>query len=363
MRDACLLSSKSPRAAGPGTRYVDGRPDTVVRIWTLVAIGIVAGACGGADAAPDGSSSVASTGSAAGAGGSSASDAGADAPDTGAGATSAVSYDQDGPIPFTTEVHSVANGDSSFEVTAYLPMTRGPHPVVSFSCGSTQTAAGYVPYGQRLASHGIAMLLSDDPGVGVNTGDIVPNAVYVVETWLPEAYAGLLDVSRVGVAGHSRGGGVSLLAAEHGLAGKVVAWFGLDPVDNEFLMAPTQFARTDLPDIRIPTGYLGASVISNCAPAADGYQLLYPLSPSPSVLLVGQGAGHTQFEVPTACTACGLCSPSGNADSDTVLAYAVRYFTAFFARELLGDDKVGAALEGAGAPADVAAGLVTVTSK
>jgi hypothetical protein len=156
---------------------------------------------------------------------------------------------------------------------------------------------------------------------------------------------------------------VSLLAAEGGLKGKVVAWFGLDPVDNQFGAGPGVFARTNLSKIGIPTAYVGAEVTSNCAPAADSFPMLYPASPSPSVLILGKGAGHTQLEASTGCTACGICSPAGTADPDVVLAYAVRYFTAFFARELLGDASVGASFQGAGAPADVAAGTVTVTSK
>jgi hypothetical protein len=265
----------------------------------------------------------------------------------------------DGTVPYTTSVETVTNGGSTFTITIYLPSTPGPHPAVSFSCGSTQTAAPYVPYGQRLASHGIAMLLSDDPGVFTNTADIVPNAVYLVETWIP-ANLPTIDTTRIGLAGHSRGGAVSLLAAEHGLAGKVVAWFGLDPVDNQFLMAPREYARTDLASIGIPTGFLGAEVTSNCAPAADSYPLLYPLAPAPKVLVVGLGAGHTQFGLASACTGCSLCTPNGTADPDVVLAYAVRYFAAFFGRELHGDPAVGAHFEGAGGPADVAAGLVTI---
>ena len=269
-------------------------------------------------------------------------------------------YDQDGPVPYTMRTDRVTNGSSSFNVTTYMPSTPGRHPVVSHSCGSTQTAAGYVPYGQRLASYGIAMVLTDDAGVFTNTSDIVPNAVYVVDTWLPATFPDSIDFSKVGLAGHSRGGAVSLLAAEGGLRGKVVAWFGVDPVDNEFGMAPRDYARTHLSMIGIPTAFLGAEVTSNCAPAADNYRTLYPLAPAPSVLVVGLGAGHIQFEVPSACNACSICTPNGTADSATVLAYGVRYFTAFFARELLGDSSVGAHFEGAGGPADVAAGRVTI---
>jgi hypothetical protein len=54
---------------------------------------------------------------------------------------------------------------------------------------------------------------------------------------------------------------------------------------------------------------------------------------------------------------------AGSADSATVLHYAIRYLTAFFGRELLGDSTVGAGFEGAGVMADVTAGLVTRAMK
>ena len=53
----------------------------------------------------------------------------------------------------------------------------------------------------------------------------------------------------------------------------------------------------------------------------------------------------------------------GTADASGVLTYSVRYLTAFFARELLGDKSVGNAFEGAGAAADVKAGLIQISSK
>jgi hypothetical protein len=326
--------------------------DAVMRLYVLVVIAVAAG-CGGssspaADAGDDG-------------GGDEAIDAPAGGADPRADATPGTTdYDSDGPVAFTVETHHIADAGLSFDVTVYLPSTPGPYPAVAISCGSTQTAAGYVRYGERLASHGIAALFMDDPGVFTNTSDIVPNAVYLVDTWIPAMYPGVIDTAKIGLGGHSRGGAVSLLAAEHGLRGKVVAWFGVDPVDNQFLMAPRDYARTDLADLEIPTAFLGAEVTSNCAPAADSYPLLYPLAPAPKVLIVGLGAGHTQFELASACTACDLCTPSGTADGDVVLAYAIRYFTAFFARELSGDTAVGAGFEGAGGPADIAAGLVTI---
>jgi hypothetical protein len=54
---------------------------------------------------------------------------------------------------------------------------------------------------------------------------------------------------------------------------------------------------------------------------------------------------------------------SALANSKAVLDLAVRYLTAFFARELLGDSSVGAQFQGAGAPADEAAGVIQLVSK
>jgi fermentation-respiration switch protein FrsA (DUF1100 family) len=285
-------------------------------------------------------------------------------PDTPTAGTDGASggYDSDGPVPYMVQTATLTAG-TTFAVTAYIPTSSGKHPAVAISAGSQQTAAGYAPYGKRLASHGIAAIIADDAGVLTNTGVVVTNAVYVVATWIPSTFADVIDTSKIGLAGHSRGGAASLLAAEGGLAGKVVAWFGLDPVDNEFGQTPTAFARTDLPSLTIPTAFIGAEVASNCAPVADSYPTLYPLAPSPSALIVGLKAGHVELELQSGCTACTICTPSGTADPDVVLAYSVRYTTAFFARELLGDSSVGAAFDGAGGPSDVAAGRVTIMSK
>ena len=275
----------------------------------------------------------------------------------------AAGYDADAIVPYTVTPYDIDRAGHVFKVTVYMPTSAGPHPLVGLSCGSTQIAAGYAIYGKRLASYGIAVVIENDPGFSTNTGYITPDAAYVIDTWVPATLGDQIDLTKVGLAGHSRGGAVSMLIASTKLHGKVVAWFGIDPVDNQFGQAPRQYGRTDLASIGIPTAFLGAEVTSNCAPAADNYRMLYPRAPSPSVLVVGLGAGHTQFEPADACNACSICSPNGTADPNVVLAYANRYVTAFFARELLGDSSVGAAFEGALAADDVAAGHVTIMSK
>jgi predicted dienelactone hydrolase len=276
-------------------------------------------------------------------------------------------YGVDGPDTVTTANAQVTSNAGTFTERMWIPSSAGAHPVVSLSPGLQQPAAAYAPYGKRLASWGFVVVMRDDPGIFVNAPTVAADIAHVVNTWLPAQNAssqsplfGKVDTTRVGLAGHSRGGQATLLAATGALKGKVKAWFGLDPVDSS---QGGMQARTALPQIGIPTTFLGAGVTGSCAPAADNYEVLYAQAPSPSVKLTGVGAGHVQFEDPAHCFACGLCTPAGTANSATVLAYSVRYLTAFFARELLGDASVGATFQGAGAPADVGAGLVTIQNK
>jgi len=139
-------------------------------------------------------------------------------------------------------------------------------------------------------------------------------------------------------------------------------WFGLEPVDATTLGGGV-LARDGLDEVTAPLAILGAEVSSPCSPAADSYATLFPLAPSPTVLVTGLGAGYTQLQSQDTCVCCIACFPGGDADAAVVLAYSVRYVTAFMARELLDDATVGAAFAGAGAADDVAAGLVTVESR
>lgn len=278
-------------------------------------------------------------------------------------------YGQAGPLAVRHESLEVDTGERRFTAEVYLPAGSGAHPVLSLSPGVQQGAGGYLSYAARLASHGIIVLLRDDPGVLVNTAQVADDLGYLMTTWLTAQNAdassplyGRVDTTALGLAGHSRGGKASLIAAELALHGKVRAWFGIDPVDSAVVSGDIQ-ARDALPQLGIPTAFLGATVSSTCSPAPDNYEVLFPLAPSPSVLVEAIGAGHVQFQDPEGCSLCGLCTPAGTADAAVVLDYSVRYLTAFFARELLGDASVGAAFEGAGAAADIAAGRVSITAK
>jgi dienelactone hydrolase len=278
-------------------------------------------------------------------------------------------YGADGPSTVTTATLQVPAPSGTFTTTAYIPSGDGAHPVVVLSSGFFQDGVAYAPYASRLASWGILTFTRDDPNLSETTPNVVADVEYTVSTWLAatnadatSALQGKVDVTRVGLAGHSRGGQVALLAGE-GLTGKIQGVFGLDPVDSSMGSDPE--ARTTLGTIGVPLAFIGETTdaaSSGCAPAADNFLVLYQAASSPAVAITAIDADHTMFEDPSSCSFCTLCT-AGTASQPVILATAVRYLTAFFARQLLGDASVGAAFEGAGAAQDVATGTTQLESK
>jgi dienelactone hydrolase len=293
-------------------------------------------------------------------------------------------YNADGPYAITTAVLTVPSPSGAFTATAYIPKDSRPHPVVIFSSGFMQSGIAYAFYARRLASWGIIAFLQDDAAIADTPAKAafpdearpddnptlaetaVEGVSYEASAWLPKMNAdvksplhGRVDASRIGLAGHSRGAQIALLAAE-GLPGRVRGVFGLDPVDLSF-GAPKAAAK--LANIGIPVAFIGETADRfSCAPDWANYRTLYEAAASPAVAITAAGADHTMFQDPANCRFCSLCT-QGTANPSAVIDYSVRYLTAFFARELLGDKSVGAAFEGAGAAGDVKAGLIEIASK
>jgi dienelactone hydrolase len=283
-------------------------------------------------------------------------------------------YGSTGPDTVTTSSFSVTSPNDTFTTTAYIPSGSGPFPVVILLSGFEQTGVAYAPYANRLASWGIITFLRDDPGLlsSLTVTQLASDAGYMVTTWLAStnsssssALHGKVDTTKIGLAGHSRGGQTALLAGES-LQGKILGVFGLDPVDTS---TNNVEARTTIATIGTPLAFIGETTDGTggvagmpCAPAADNFLVLYGDAASPAVAITAVNADHTMFEDPAHCTLCTFCT-AGTAKAATVLDTSVRYLTAFFARQLLGDATVGAAFQGAGAGQDVATGTIQLVSK
>ncbi len=168
-----------------------------------------------------------------------------------------------------------------------------------------------------------------------------------VLNWLPTGLTATLGytpaTTRLGLAGHSRGGKVAwlVLVADPSRAQAIA---GVDPVDgmggpfgNQARVVQGPFTFT-LPALVIGTG-LGGS----CAPAGDNHEQFYAASRSPACHVVIPEAGHADMlDEATAMTASSVCP--GGPDRAAVRRTTAGLLVAFFRGSLQGDASAYACL-------------------
>lgn len=248
--------------------------------------------------------------------------------------------------------------------------TRGaPFPLVLFSPGFTIDRKKYVGYGQRLASYGIVTVLQKAP----NEFD---HAKYRDSTesflsWLlkpmgtgADQLTGRIDAGRVGLAGHSLGGKISILVAAGDT--RVKALFGIDPVDLNNPQSQPEIGKIHLPG-SLPIGLIGETIsksggVMPCAPAGNNYEALYDKASPPAFAITFTGAAHLDFE--DSCDAnCARFCPGSTAPRDRTNHLAIKYAAAYFLWGLKGESSLSSYLVGADFAKDVAAGYVTEVTK
>jgi ABC-2 type transport system ATP-binding protein len=116
-----------------------------------------------------------------------------------------------------------ANQHVSLDATFYLPSGQGRVPAILLAHGFGETKYAVAPEAEYLARSGFAVLTWTARGFGASTGQIALDApdyevadVRQLVSWLARQPRVLLDGPgdpRVGIAGASYGGGISLLAA------------------------------------------------------------------------------------------------------------------------------------------------------
>jgi len=132
------------------------------------------------------------------------------------------------PFPYREEEVSYQNGEVTLSGTLTLPKGEGPFAAVLLITGSgaqdrDETIAGHKPFlvlADRLTRAGYAVLRTDDRGVGGSTGNLA-QATY--DDLVGDVLAGVtflkqrpeIDPGRIGLLGHSEGGYLAPLAANH----------------------------------------------------------------------------------------------------------------------------------------------------
>ena len=290
-----------------------------------------------------------------------------------------------GPFAFDvsthTETFTIEGGSEDMLIVIYMPEGEGPFPLVTFTHGFQLAPADYVSYGEQLASWGYIALLPQMPG-GLFGGPTHVDLKHYLSALLDWAEAdesvleSKVDPARIGLAGHSMGGKISLLLASDDT--RPLAVFGVDPVDAAGGPMPVDDA--DFPsvtpermgDISIPLALLGettngsgeGSVLGqSCAPSEDNFQAYFAHAVSPAIEIDVLGASHMSFlDNPDCGLACLVC-PTGSDDPATSRMLAQRYMIAFFNSVIKGDEAYTDYLTGDAMNADIAAGLVAIQTK
>ncbi len=246
----------------------------------------------------------------------------------------------------------------------------GPFPLVVVSPGFQLARSQYRFYCEHLATWGYVVITRDYASSGNHQAKAAE--VGRVIDWAIGSASGLaarVDATRIGVAGHSLGGKVSINAAI--LDARVRAVVGWDPVDalppfgND---GSTSVTPELMAGLTVPLALLGETTDASgglggmsCAPAADNYTRFYDAAcQTPTALEVTiTAADHMDWIGDRAsCGLACLACQSGQTPETTVHAITLRVTTAWFERHLRGDASVAPYLiaPGIGAPTTLRSG-------
>lgn len=267
--------------------------------------------------------------------------------------------------PFTVMRQTGMVGGSA--ATAFVPMVSSPVPLVLFKHGFQLATSNYAITAERLASHGFVVVGVDSGGGpfgGPTNAEESDGAIAAIDWATTSApFAASVDDERIGVAGHSRGGKVSVMIA----AGdpRIDAVLLLDPVNG---CGPGQSFSAGCPDVtgaafagalRMPVGVMGETNNATggfmpCAPADQNYQTIFAAlgMASWAVEWTFTGADHMDFTDDGGGFAGSFCT-DGPGDDMMIRAQMRAMVVAFFRRHLDGDTAMDPWLSGAMVPAGI----------
>lgn len=263
------------------------------------------------------------------------------------------------PDPAATGPYAVEEEEDQvdgFDVVRYVPKTTGDFPAVVLVPGFLFGADSFALYGRHLASHGIVTLIptfGDSAFSPISHRDLADHVRAMAADLASDAR---VDPSRVGVAGHSRGGKVAILAAirdDRPAATRIKAVFGMDPVDTTGgpgasptpenpSVTPELMAGLKVPFAVIGSEYGGEALNAfspACAPTDDNYAAYVSAATQVPAIYswLAPKSGHNDFADPVPFLLQLACK-AGDTPADA-RALAKAKLVAFFKRTLAGDER------------------------
>ncbi|HOW51164.1 MAG TPA: dienelactone hydrolase family protein [bacterium] len=260
-----------------------------------------------------------------------------------------------GNIPVSTINIKEGDGGAPKAMIIYAPNDQETHPVVFLFHGFLCSSTWFENILFHLATHGFIavapqMYKADGLPIGKpKAAEEATDGIAVVqwaETALDAAVPGTPDFTKVGFAGHSRGGKVIWLMIQQ-IPQYFSAIAGIDPVDGtggpfggeaEALPGPITYTA---PSLVLGTGR-GPTGTSACAPADDGYAHFYANIPTPAWQIVATDFGHMEMidtdDVSACGTTCSLCAKSDGLHREEFQQTVRGSLAAFFKNALLGDN-------------------------
>ncbi|MEV7246508.1 alpha/beta hydrolase family protein [Streptomyces sp. NPDC003236] len=177
---------------------------------------------------------------------------------------------------------------------ANTPVAPGTHPGLAFGHGFFQGINQYESLLKHYASWGFITVTPKSQGGLFPSHSAFADDLNAALTWLTvqnttsgSRFAGAVRTDRLGVLGHSMGGGAALLAASRNQAVKSVSTMAAAETNPSAVAA----AGT----LTAPAQFLGGSADS-VAGVADNQQKMYDAKPAPTQLRVITGGFHCGFE-------------------------------------------------------------------
>jgi len=198
-----------------------------------------------------------------------------------------------GPFQFEVTQVRVPFGRAGMAAIFYRPLVPesvpGSRPVVIFGHGFLGAARRYGVIYRHLAAHGFYVLAPQYPDPIFGRPNSLPTdgmfATIEFLDSLSRIPGNRLDPRRVGLVGHSMGGGAAFLAARRDRLGRVKAIAGLSP------WGP---ANTTAESLRIPTLVIAAEN-DGSTPVENVRREFFDPAPGPCYFLLIRNGGHNGY--------------------------------------------------------------------